>query len=104
TFDGGATWSSCSTDLAVASITGLVVDPKDPDTVYAGIGSALTNGRARGGLFKTTDGGLSWRSVTNSIPLDGASLAAVALDPQNSQTIYIGTGGGIFKSIDGGET
>jgi photosystem II stability/assembly factor-like uncharacterized protein len=110
TFDGGATWSSFSTDLPVGSILPvgwmralLVVDPENPSTVFAGIGSVFSQCPS-GALFKTMDGGLSWRSVTRSRALDGAQLCAVALDPRNSHTIYIGADRGLFKSIDGGET
>ena len=107
TFDGGTTWSSFN--LPVDSMRALVdptmkaflvLDPKNPDTVFAGTGSSFT----RGELFKTMDGGLSWRLVTRSPPLDAAELFAMALDPRESQTMYLGTDRGIFKSIDGGET
>jgi photosystem II stability/assembly factor-like uncharacterized protein len=78
------------------------MDPENPSTVFAGFG--FPNGSCHGELFKTMDGGLSWGSVTRSRSLDGAQLCAVAFDPRDSQTMYIGTDRGIFKSIDGGET
>ncbi len=86
-------------------ITALAVDPTNANTVYAG--------GAMGGVWKTTDGGKTWKALT-----DGqASLAvgAIAIDPASHNTIYVGTGeannagdsyygAGILKSTDGGTT
>ena len=81
----------------------LVIDPRAPKTMYAG--------GVAGGVWKTTDGGVSWR------PLDDlmANLAvnSLAMDPSNSRIVYAGTGegyynsdavrgAGIFKTTDGG--
>ncbi len=70
-----------------------------------------------GGIWKTTDGGMSWRPKTDFMP--SLSIGAVALDPGNPSIVYAGTGNlldsggvvniftkgvGIYKSIDGGET
>jgi uncharacterized protein (TIGR03437 family) len=86
-------------------IAALAVDPTNADTAYAG--------GALGGVWKTTDGGKTWKALTDS----QASLAigSLAIDPQNHDTIYAGTGeannsgdsyygAGILKSTDGGGT
>src|SRR6202011_37862 len=81
------------------------VDPTNTNVVYAGA--------AQGGIWKTTDGGTTWTPLTDT----QASLAigSIALDPQNHNTIYAGTGeennsgdsyygAGILKSTDAGTT
>lgn len=71
------------------SVQELAVDPKNPATVYAG---------TYGGVYKSTDGGMSWNATGLS-----HSITALAVNPQNPVIIYAGTyGQGVFKSIDGG--
>ena len=69
-------------------ISALVIDPRDSNVVYAGA--------AEGGIWKTTDGGVNWKPLTD----DQVSLAtgSMALDPQSPDTIYVGTGEGNFNS------
>lgn len=85
----------------------LLVDPDDPrrDTWWAGSVS--------GGLWKTTDGGNKWRSLTDHLP--NLSVTCLAMAESNPNVIYMGTGedmagagavagDGIFKSYDRGQT
>lgn len=78
-------------------------DPNDSLTIYIGAPS--------GGLWKTIDEGATWEVLTDNQPVMGVS--AVAIDPDNSNIIYIGTGDndhvdnysiGVLKSLDGGST
>ncbi len=81
----------------------VVQDPVDANKVYIGASS--------GGLWRSTNGGTSWTSLTDSQPVLGVS--GIAIDPSNTNVIYIGTGDGdgsdtysvgVLKSIDGGAT
>src|SRR4051812_44461579 len=71
-------------------------------------------GATGGGLWKTTDGGVSWKPVTDGL-IDYSSVGAVAVAPSNPDVVYIGTGeadirgniiqgGGAYKSTDAGKT
>lgn len=72
----------------------IAVDPANADVVYVG---TWDDG---GGLFKSTDGGLTFQPL--GVPGD---VAAIAIDPFHSQTIYVGRrGGGVLRSLDGGAT
>jgi photosystem II stability/assembly factor-like uncharacterized protein len=86
-------------------ITCLAVSPTNSNVVFAGTPGA--------GLFKTTNGGLSWVPVFDDKPY--LYIGAIAIDPNNPNTIYAGTGDpnvpftvfigdGIYKSIDGGNS
>jgi photosystem II stability/assembly factor-like uncharacterized protein len=98
--DSGASWTLFKTGLTNSSIQSLAIDALAPSNLYAG-----TFG---GGLFKSTNGGMSWAAANNGINGSFAGyVTAIAVDPTNSSTIYAGagysqTGGGIFKSTDGG--
>ena len=77
--------------------------PTNDDIIYVG--------SAGGGLWKTTNGGTSWFPKTDEI--DAMGISAILIDPNNTNTIYIGTGDcdgsdnysiGVLKSTDGGDT
>src|SRR5437764_7531722 len=71
-------------------------------------------GAVGGGLWKTTDGGLTWRSVTDG-QLHSSSVGAISVSPSNPDIVYIGMGetelrgnimqgDGVYKSTDAGKT
>ncbi|MBN1349182.1 choice-of-anchor D domain-containing protein [candidate division KSB1 bacterium] len=73
-------------------VQALACDPLHPDTLYAG---------TYGGIFKSTDGGASWREINHG--LADPWIQAIAVDPQNPQRIYLGTShDGVYKSSSGG--
>jgi len=86
-------------------ITSIKINPADPNILYLGA--------AFGGIWKTTNAGLTWKVKTdNEVSL---STGAIAIDPVNPDIIYYGTGEatysgasyygrGLLKSIDAGET
>jgi photosystem II stability/assembly factor-like uncharacterized protein len=75
------------------TVTAFVIDPKDPEVLYAGMKNA--------GIFKSIDGGLSWRPAYQG--LTNAHVTSLLIDFQNPHILYAGTPGGIFKTEDGGE-
>src|ERR1700747_3557257 len=73
-------------------ITAFALDPSSSTTIYAATGR---------GLYKTADGGASWRPVGTG--LGDHSLLAVAVDPHSPSTVFAATDtGGVFRSFDGG--
>jgi hypothetical protein len=98
------TTSSCQNELDSGRVTALAVNPSNSNDLWAGA--------ADGGAWHSTDGGAHWTPVTDS--LASLSIGAIAIDPANPTTIYLGTGEanhnadaywgvGIFKSTDGGQ-
>ena len=81
----------------------VAVDPSNPNTYYVGAPA--------GGLWKSTNAGINWQSLTDYLPQIGVS--GIAIHPKNSNIIYIATGDddnndsyavGVMKSTDGGAT
>ena len=87
--------------------TGVAGVPGDPDTFYFGAAS--------GGLWKTTDGGLTWKPLWDKFPEASPAVGAIAVAPSNPNILYVGTGetnirgnvvtgNGLYKSTDAGKT
>jgi photosystem II stability/assembly factor-like uncharacterized protein len=51
-----------------------------------------------GGLYKSTDGGVSWTQITNGLTATG--IYALLFDPASASTVYAGTNAGVFESTD----
>jgi photosystem II stability/assembly factor-like uncharacterized protein len=88
----GARWTEISTGLTgpVAGARSLVID-RTGSTLYV-----VTSGSA---VFKSADGGASWK-VLGGV----TAVQVLALDPASASTIYAGTARGVFKSTNGGES
>ena len=96
-------------NIGPANMMGRVADvegvPGNPDVLYVG--------SASGGVWKTTDGGVTWKPIFDEV--DFLSIGDVALEPGNPEVVYVGTGegnprnsvsfgNGVYKSTDGGKT
>jgi photosystem II stability/assembly factor-like uncharacterized protein len=115
TTDGGKTWSSLG--LAdTRQISRVRVHPTNPDIVYVGAFGHVFGPNTERGVFKTTDGGKTWRKILYRN--DSTGITDLAMDPKNPETLYAafwqawrtpwqlvsgGAGSGIFKTTDGGE-
>lgn len=94
--DGGSSWEEM---LGKISVLDFAVNPQDSNTIYAA-GIFNNNGK----VFGTRDGGKSWTEVFSAAESDN-SARAIAIDPNNPQSILIGLNNGpIIRSDDGGNT
>jgi len=82
-------------------VRSIVVDPNNTSVIYGAFSG--------GGVWKSTDGGASWAAKTDA--LGSLSVGALVMDPNNSNTLYLGlgdpfdgTGIGLVKTTDGGST
>jgi photosystem II stability/assembly factor-like uncharacterized protein len=114
--DAGDTWTKIGLDKT-DKITRLIIDPRNPDIVYAcALGREWGENEDRG-VFKTTDGGKSWRKILYVDAATGCS--DISSDANNSNILYAGmytyrrwawyfnSGGrntAVYKSVNGGET
>jgi photosystem II stability/assembly factor-like uncharacterized protein len=118
--DAGKTWTHIGLE-ATRQIGRIVIDPTDPSRVYvAALGHVYAPNLDRG-LYRSTDGGASWKKVLfkTSDP-DNVGAIDVAIDPKNPRVLYASLwatrrppwsvyapsnmpGGGLYKSSDGGD-
>ncbi len=111
--DGGKTWKKI---LFVDEKTGasdLVMDPVNPRVLYAGFWQVgrkpwtLESGGPGGGLWKTTDGGDTWKKLAGGLPEGVVGRVGVAVSPARPERVWAvveAEKGGVFRTDDGGET
>jgi photosystem II stability/assembly factor-like uncharacterized protein len=116
--DAGQTWQHLGLEKA-QQISAIIVDPHDPNRVFAAALGHPYGANPERGVFRSTDGGATWQNVLYKDENTGA--VDLAFDPSNAQTVFavlwaarqapweIGgsfqtAGSGLFKSTDGGST
>ncbi len=114
--DGGKTWANVGLK-DTHHIGRIVIDQKNPDTVYVAAQGHLWGANKERGLYKTTDGGKTWANV--KFINEDTGFTDIAMDPSDSNTLYAaayqrrrtpfgyqggGPGSGLYKTTDGGTT
>jgi photosystem II stability/assembly factor-like uncharacterized protein len=104
TTNGGSSWAPLTDLIANIAVNSLAMDPGNSNIIYAGTGEGYFNIDAvRGaGIFKTTDGGNTWTSLSNTVGFHFVN--SIVVSPNNSSRVYAGTEAGVMKSTDGGST
>ncbi len=134
TTDGGKTWNAVLQAPSEKDKVGagdVALDPSNPEVVYAALyarrrtpwsfaaGPDASDGKDEGGVFRSADGGATWKKLTSGLPA-ATGRVGLAVYPKNSKIVYAvvqsfegGTAniddvtsksGGVFRSDDGGDT
>jgi photosystem II stability/assembly factor-like uncharacterized protein len=110
--DGGATWALLGQDVFDRhTISQIVVSPVDPDTVFVAVaGSGVHGVSGHTGIWKSTDGGLTWTNTTTAITTT-EEFSDLEIDPADPLTLYAAVGSfrgstvnGVYETTDGGAT
>lgn len=133
TTDGGRTWTKLTNglpnDYANTGALYAVMDPADPNTIYVSFWERhrtpyrLTSGGPNGGIFKSTDGGKTFRKLTKGLPVGPSGKIGLAISRSNPKVLMTHyehgfhpaqnepdykdmtkLGSGIYRSEDGGES
>jgi photosystem II stability/assembly factor-like uncharacterized protein len=112
TVNGGLTWKPIFDSQPVASIGDIALEPGNPDVIYVGTGESKPRNSASfgNGLYKSTDGGATWKHIglTNS-----ERIARIVVSPSDPKVVFVGVLGhvygphaerGVYRSTNGGET
>ncbi len=114
--DAGKTWKRVGLELT-QHISRIIIHPKDPNIVWVAAQGALYSHSPQRGVFKSVDGGATWKNVLFVDDKTGA--AELSLDANNPRNLYAamwehgrlpwkvisgGPGSGLYKSTDSGET
>ncbi len=113
--DGGKTWK-CMGLQKTRNIHRIIIDPSNPDVVYAGVMGNPFAEHAERGVYKTTDGGDSWKLILHTN--DTSGVGDMVMDPVNPNKLFVnmyqhkrtpwslkggGPGSGFYVTYDGGK-
>ncbi|MGA8259554.1 MAG: hypothetical protein WB783_05000 [Arenicellales bacterium] len=104
TIDNGLSWVPKTGDQFSLAIGAIAIDPVTPDTVYAGTGEYVPDSDCYyygNGLLKTINGGISWTEIGTSY-FSMADIARIAIDPMDTNHLYVAASNGIWESTNGG--
>jgi len=112
TTDGGISWTPLFDQQPVSSIGSIAVADSDPRIIYVGTGEACIRGNISygDGVYRSTDGGKTWRNVGLR---DSRHIGRVIIHPRNPDIVFVAALGhaygpnterGVFRSKDGGTT
>jgi len=116
TTDGGKTWAQVLKINDDTGVSDIAMDPESPDTLYAAAYErrrtvfGFNGGGPDGGIYKTTDGGVTWKKLSKGLPYEnGGDVGRIGLDiyRKDSNIVYAVVQhekGGTFRSEDKGET
>lgn len=114
--DGGKTWK-CMGLQKTRNIHRILIDPNNPDVVYAGVMGNPFIEHAERGVYKTTDGGDTWKLILHTN--DTSGVGDMIMDPSNPNKIFVnmyqhkrtpwslkggGSGSGLYVTYDAGKT
>ena len=113
TIDGGKTWTQTLGDSQWIGATDLLMDPRNPNHLYAATWqrhrtvAGYMGGGPGTGIYKSTDGGESWQELKKGLPKSNMGKIGLVLSPQNSDVIYAAIEldrrtGGVYRSDDQG--
>ncbi|MGA8475185.1 MAG: hypothetical protein WB681_08965 [Candidatus Cybelea sp.] len=112
TYDGGATWKRSLYLGESSGASDVAMDPQNPDVVYAGMWHfrrvpwTFTSGGPDGGLFKSIDGGRTWKKLTgNGLPSGYTGRIGLAIAPSRPSRVFAlieAKGGILWRSDDAG--
>ena len=115
-WDAGKTWTKMGLEKT-SQISRIVIHPKNPDIVYVAAQGAIHGPNPDRGVYKSTDGGITWSNVLYVNDLTGCS--ELSMDMNNPRVLYAamwehqrlpwkvisgGDGSGLYKSSNGGKT
>jgi len=113
TTDGGTYWENISDGFfKTAAVGALAVSASDPNVIYAGMGETAIRGNVShgDGVYKSTDGGQTWKNVGLQ---ETQAIGRVRIHPTNPDLVYVAALGhvwgpnkerGVYRSKDGGQT
>lgn len=113
--DGGLTWNKTLGDSEWVGATDLVIDPRNPDIMYAATWqrhrtvAAYMGGGPGSGIYKSVDGGDTWEELKSGLPESWMGKIGLAISPQQPDIIYAAIEldrrtGGVYRSADRGST
>ena len=107
--NGGATWTTNTDFLPVIGCSDVAINPKNTQIMYLATGDANATGSqlttSSIGIFKSTNGGATWPTSSNTMNWDvswNRAIYKILINPVHPDTVFAATNIGIFRTVNGG--
>ncbi len=102
TTNGGSSWTALTDNLPTLGVSSIVIDTANTNIMYMGTGDRDAGDAPGLGVYKSTDGGVTWNASTAGI---GSRLVSkIIINKSNSSILLAATQNGIYKTTNGGQT
>lgn len=103
--DGGSTWTTTTDNLGSLGVSDIAIDPSNPTIIYIATGDYDAGDTYSIGVYKSTDGGLTWNATGLTYTTNqGRRIGRLLINPLNPTTLYAFTSAGIYRTRNGGST
>ncbi len=103
--DGGNTWSTTTDNLGSLGVSDIAIDPSNPNIIYIATGDYDAGDTYSIGVYKSTDGGLTWNPTGLTFTTNqGRRIGRLLINPLNPTTVFAFTSAGIHRTRNGGNT
>ncbi len=111
--DGGRSWKKTLGDEEWTGVTDIIIDPRNPDWLYAATWqrhrtvAAYMGGGPKSGIHRSTDGGETWEQLSTGLPKSSLGKIGIAISPQQPDILYAAieldrTKGAVYRSTNRG--
>ena len=105
TTDSGATYTPLGDNLPVMAVSSIIVDKVNPLNIYIALSDHLWYGTQGIGVYKSTDGGLTWNETTLKFNFtENIRIYSMEADPNNPSIMLVAATNGIYRTADGFNT
>ena len=99
--DNGSSWTEYSNGLVRLGVSSIVINPSNPDIIYIGTGDRDAGDAPGYGVWRSTDGGLTWASRNSG--MGNRTVNEIVMDPLNPNKMYAACSNGyIYRTVDAG--
>lgn len=104
TTNGGSTWAPLTDGIAFWGVSGIVIHPSSPNTIFILTGDGDGSSSRSAGVWKSTNGGTTWSPTGLNWDYTTTNIGGYKLlmDPSNSNVMYAVTTSGLYKTTDAG--
>ncbi len=104
TYDRGQNWTPLTDNLPSMGVSGIALNPKNPQEIYISSGDGDGGYTYTSGVFKTTDGGETWDITGFEVDLTTRKNSKdLIINPDEPNILFVSTSIGLYKTVDGGE-
>ena len=100
--DAGITWSPMSDNLPQIGVSGIAIDHANSDIIYIATGDDDAGDTPSVGVFKSTDGGVTWSQTGLNPSNSPTSMNDIYINPNDSSMLWVATNAGVYKSTNAG--